>query len=160
MSQDLEASFPIEDFNGINRNIDREDLGPTHYYASKNLWEKKIGVLETRGGSSAFAILPSNIIKTMDNFKLYKNDGTKVRIAAVQNDPDVTGLLGSLPAGFAVSLVTQAGAYWSHNTTLGGQSWGGTPDVISIRFVGHGVDKWHDLTYTSISGYSAGQTKS
>lgn len=59
MAEEKEASFPIEEFKGINRNLDREDMGAYNFWSAKNLWEKRIGLLETRGGSDDFADIPA-----------------------------------------------------------------------------------------------------
>jgi len=98
--QEKEVSFPIESFSGINRNIDREKLSPANLHSAKNLWEKRLNVLETRGGSEEFATFPPNVSKVLKLKKLYKSNGENVRIAAIRCDRNVNPLIYELNLAF------------------------------------------------------------
>lgn len=159
MATEKEAGFPIEGFGGINRNVDREDLLPDQLYSAQNLWEKTLGLLETRGASEALTgSLPSNIIGLGRNFRIYKNQDEKVRFCAIQCDPDIQEL-NALPAGVALSFVTDASAYWNADTAFGAgygaTTFNFTHRYILLRFVGYGVDYWYEVAVTDVTDYAA-----
>lgn len=162
MASNKERSFPIERFRGVNRNLDREDLGPESLWAAENLWEKRIGLLESRYGSDNFHstdfVWPTNINKVMSPTKLYKSSGESVRMAAVQCTPD-TEELNALPAGVTVSLVNDANGYFTEPMTVAAVDYGMAPTAIYLRFVGYGIDKYMSLTYTAITGYDTTNQK-
>lgn len=146
-----ELSLPVEGFNGVNRNVSREDVQPTELYAAKNLWERTLGELETRWNSVAVNDnLPSNIIGIDNIHTLYKGDGTKKRIAAVHCQTDVA-VSSTFPAGLSVEFVNDANGYWNKNLT----TWGGTGGYVAIRLIGYGLDKVYYVLTTSVAGYSA-----
>lgn len=159
MAEEKEASFPVEDFSGINRNVAREDMGPMHYYASKNLWEKTLGVLETRGGCTAFAEYPTNISKITGTTKLYKQSDDHKRLAYVQCTPDLTGwtdmkTFADLPSWITASFVSDGAGYWNNNFTISAVSWSGKALAVYIRLVGYGIDHWYSNALTTVSGYA------
>lgn len=161
MATDKEAAFPIEDWRGVNRNVNREDGLPNHLWTAQNLWENKLGELETRWGSTSLASPPSNVIKAMNPYTLYKKDGTKTRLCAVQCDPtnavatnQITSF-GNFPTGLTVSLLNDASGFWTNDNTIGGTTYSGKHVNLYIRLVGYGIDQWYTSAYTSVSGYSA-----
>lgn len=155
MGQEKEASFPIEEFGGVNRNAGREDLSPIQLYAARNLWEKTLGTLETRGGSSIVADnFPSNITTMGNIFKIYKSWGAESRFAVVTCEPDVLDY-GTLPAGVTLSFVSDTDGWWNQDRTFGGTTFAFDHSRVVLRFVGYGVDKYYSIPPTVISGYAA-----
>lgn len=157
MSSEREASLPIEDFGGVNLNADKEDISPNQLLQAGNLWEKTLGVLETRGGSITNQYINAGI-KTggLDKvFKLYKGCGEKNRFVAVHCEPDVEHL-AALPAGVVLSFVNNASGWWNKDNTFGGATYNMVHTKIHLRFVGYGVDKTYTILPTAMTGYSAG----
>lgn len=161
MSTDREASLPIEDWGGVNLNYDSEDIQPNQLLGAQNLWEKTIGVLETRYGSETVAYKPSAVEdNALGNIhKIYKSWGETKRFCAINCTPD-TAILVALPAGVAVSFVDDSSGYWNNDHTFGASNESGitlnfTHPRIFLRFVGYGVDKYFELDPTAVSGYSA-----
>lgn len=166
MAEDKEAAFPIESFDGINTNVDREDLSPNQMRRIQNLWEREIGSLETRWNSiQHVSSVPSGIIGLDNVAKIYRSSGYATRYCAVQCQPDVQEL-SSLPTGVSLQFVTNvidgSNPYNPNTTgnfngdlTLGSTTYSTTPLAITIRFNGWGVDKWFKIATTSIPGYAA-----
>jgi hypothetical protein len=153
MATDREAAFPVEDFMGVNRQVDREDLGPNQFYSLQNLWEKKLGVLETRGGSKQVTPdFPSGIVGLDEIHRVYKSENSQERVVAAQMTRDEQEIL-TLPDSIAISF-TDTGGNWNINNA--------NPDVITggesiiLRFIGYGVCYYHRQEITSVSGYSFG----
>lgn len=99
MATNNEVSFPVESFTGVNRNLDREDRSPSDFENIQNMYEKTVGVMETRPGSEEaikqidfpLAASGNRVIKGIDNIhKFIKDDGEKVRMAAIHCDDPVT----------------------------------------------------------------------
>lgn len=154
MATEKESAFPIEDFDGINRNSEREDMNPTQLYSTQNLWEKTLGTLETRGHSQAFTgTLPSGITDLGNIHKVYKSTYDR-RFCAIQCTPQVE-VLGALPTGVSLSFVTDADGYWNNDFSIGGTTFATAPRYIILRFVGYGWDKFYRIDRTSVTGYSA-----
>jgi hypothetical protein len=158
MATNKEMSLPIERFAGVNRNPESEDLSPENLWEAKNLWEKKLGLLETRKGSvELLSELPSNVLKIMDSKKIYRQDGTSRRIAAIQCEPD-TGAI-ALPDGVTMTLSFEndATGYWNKPRTFGGNDFQSASHIF-IRFVGFGVDRWSAaIDVTTLTGYDVAE---
>lgn len=166
MATEKESSLSINEFRGINRNVDPEKMDPRHLWLARNLWEKDLGVLETRYGSEDFKSQftnpwPSNVKKLMSNTKLYKPSGD-VRIVAAQCEPDIGGDLPSfgpaepkvLPSEISLSFVNDENGYWGDDTVIETVEYSGTPSSLAIRLVGYGVDQIFVYTTAGITGYS------
>ena len=159
MSQEKEASLPIESFLGINRSSSKEDLIPGQLFSAQNLWEREVGILETRGHSVALTSqLPSNITGLDRNFRIYRNESDKVRICAAHCTRDVEQL-ADLPNGVALSFVSDANGWWNNDVTFGAgygaTTFNFTHRAIILRFIGYGLDKFYEINVASVTGYSA-----
>jgi hypothetical protein len=161
MSTEKEAGFPIEDFTGIDRQVDREDLEHRHFHSLENLWEPKLGVVETRPGSEALADnLPSNIVGLDEGHRIYKSSDDKERVVAVHCERDhqilseVAGgaAAGPLPAGVTVTLVDDlVNGNWHRAVSAETKA---TPHFLVLRFVGYGVDWFWQEEISNITGYN------
>lgn len=154
MATDKEASFPIENWEGINLNVDSEDIAPNQMLATQNLWEKTIGQLETRYGSKTVLKLPEFMTRFGDLFKIYKSWGEKVRMCTVSCDTDV-GNYPTLPDGVSLQFVTNVLGYWNNTNAFGGTTFNMTHRRIVLRFVGYGRDRYYEIPVASVSGYAA-----
>lgn len=159
MATDKEVAFPVENFVGVDRQVDREDRTPNHLHNLQNLWEKEIGILETRPGSANFIQkpFPSNIIGLDNVHKIYKPNEETIRVQAIHCNQDV-GPAGSdlttLPANVSVAFTSGGnfGAVGFHSH--GGGTIDTFPANMYVRFIGYGVDKMTKLQTSSISGWS------
>lgn len=153
MATEKEAAFPIEDFDGLNRQSEREDMLPTQLYDAQNLWEKTLGTLETRGHSVTLTgTLPSGIADLGKIHKSYKAWGSR-RFCAIKCTSAVE-VLGALPAGVAISFVDDTTAYWNVDFAIGGTTFATNPNNIIVRFVGYGWDKYYKVAKSAITGYN------
>ena len=72
MAVEKENGLRVADHLGINRQIVAEDLQDQYYLQTGNLYERKIGELQPRGGSTLIGgSLPSNIASQGQSFTLY-----------------------------------------------------------------------------------------
>lgn len=163
MATDREASLPIETWDGVNLNVDSEDILPNNLLLAENLWERTLGQLETRWPSITHGYKPDGVADNgLGNiFKLYKSWGEKNRFCIIKCEPDVSATSIALPTGVAISFVNDAGGYWNKDVTYGGGVESGITlnnrhVTTRLRFVGYGVDKFYEITTASISGYSSG----
>lgn len=159
MGTEKEASYPIEDFGGVNLNADKEDLQPNQLLNAQNLWEPTLGVLETRLGSYTKTYKPTAVTALGKNFKIYKSWGEETRLCAIQCTMNAA-VLGVLPTGCSISFVDNPDAFWNDNNTFGAGTEPGitvsmTHPKLLLRFVGYGVDKWYEVDPTTVTGYAA-----
>lgn len=139
MGQENEASFPVEKFSGVDRNLDREDVSPGGFYALQNLWERTVGVLETRGGSEQVnQTLPSGIIGLNGINRIYRSKTESHRILGVQCQTDVL-YNWTMPGNISMSYETSSGGGNFFNTYA--VNFSTSIKRIILRFVGWGLDK-------------------
>ena len=165
MATEQEASFPIEDFGGVNQNLDREKINAIELWRAQNLWEPTVGVMESRRGSQNFvnpAHLPSNITRLDNPMRLYRDGGDHVRMIPAKTTPLVHHeTSGTLPAGVSVSLVDDANGFWrkTHIYSLSETgTFSGRPEKIILRFVGYGLDAYYEVDFDTIPGFAASPT--
>ena len=156
MGSEREASLPIEDFGGVNLNADSEDIAPNQLLSAQNLWEKTLGVLETRGHSQTVLAKPSSVVnyKIGQIYKLYKTGTEVARFAPMQCTPSCE-VLSVLPTGVTLSFHTNANGFWNTDHAYGGTTLSHLHRRIIVRFVGYGVDKFYEIAPTAITGYAA-----
>lgn len=160
MSQEREAAFPIRDFQGVDRQIEREDIPVPGFYETRNLWEERLGTLETRRGSNTFApIPPSNVTRVHRGHRIYKSDIDKTRFNSITCTPqtgDLANLLvGSLPANIAPAFVADGTAQWlvgAANPTEQRFDY----EFIYLRLVGYGFDQSYKLVTADVTDYAFG----
>ncbi len=164
MGSEREASFPIENFGGLNLNSDKEDMAPNQLLQAQNLWERTLGLLETRGGSRTVTYKKPGIVdhKIGNLHKIYKSWGEKNRFAAVQCTPDCGfgGNFADFPTGLIVRFATFSQAYWNKDHTYAAGTEPGitlnhTHKRLLVRLVGFGVDKWFEQPIATVTGYVA-----
>jgi hypothetical protein len=115
MATDKEVAFPVENFVGVDRQVDREDKTPNHMHNLQNLWEKEIGVLETRRGSDNFITkpFPSNIINLDNVHKLYEPNEETTRVQSINCTQSVGhtsgGSYDTLPSNMSISFINASG---------------------------------------------------
>jgi len=148
MATDKEVTFPVENFVGVDRQVDREDRTPRHFQNLENLWEKEIGILETRQGSDGFLQkpLPAGVTAIDNIHKLYKPNGETVRMVAVHcTQKVIIDVIGSFPMiSFAAvnDSSTTDEATWGTTFTTGSGDVIGESLAILMRLVGYGTDIW------------------
>jgi hypothetical protein len=163
MGADKEVSFPVDDFLGVDRQVDREDISQYHVYAAQNLWEKFIGVLETRGHSQSFAgSFPSKVVGLGKNFRVYKSHGDHRRVVPVHiTDPDYGQELTSATDGLgggegyanlSMAFVSDVNGYFLSTIDANRET---RPTRIILRLVGYGYDKHCAALLSAITGWSA-----
>lgn len=128
MATETEVGLRVEDFMGVNAQVSSEDLQDYFYKQTQNLYERKLGEVQRRGGSALLspAALPSNVL-SIDNEWVLKDrilGKTKVLKCQVNQSytpaafPQVTasfvtdailGKWGSSPVGAAGTMI---GANW------------------------------------------------
>lgn len=160
-----EQLINIEDFEGVNQQVDRENIGNYNSWNTQNLWEKQINILETRGNSNVFANgLPSNITGVDNIIRIFKNTLDHKRVWALQGlEQSYAGIgipMSAMPSNVAVSWVTGGTdpigntSTWLTNVNA---DVGFTPMGMILRFIGYGFDDYFYISdATTISGYSAG----
>jgi hypothetical protein len=158
VATEQEIGFPIEDFMGVDRQVDRENIDNYHQWTTQNLWEKKINILETRGGSALLASSwPSNITGVDNVVRIYKNTLDHKRVVALQGQENGGSTISpgiSLPAGVSLSF-SNGGGNW--NAFIGGNAdIYHQPLEIILRFFGYGYDNYTIITASAITGFSSG----
>lgn len=157
MATTKELSFPVEDFMGVDRQVDQENISDYNQWTVQNLWEKKLNVLETRGGSADFATgWPSNATGLDNVCRIFKDTLDHKRIVAVQGSEDTPGTpqLSSIPTGVSLSWVTGSGSWFI--SISGNTNFDYTPHGLFLRFYGYGYDKFYYVSdVTTITGYTA-----
>lgn len=159
MATEREIGFPIGDYTGVNRQVDREDIGNNDFWTMQNLWEKKINMLETRGGSVVLSQNFASNITGVDNvIRIFKNTLDHRRIVALKGLEESTGTTSiALPANVTLSFVN--GGNWNASIS-------GNPDIdrhvagLTLRFYGYGYDKTYSVAVASVPGYNAGVSQS
>lgn len=153
MSTEREAAFPVEDFMGVNRQVDREDLTHRQYWSLQNLWEKKLGLLETRPGTESHSDnLPSNIVGLDNIHRIYKGDGENQRVTAIQCQEDVQ-YLDTLPANMSMEFINNGGNWFQ---IIDADTWIDSESIV-LRFIGYGVDYYYRVLANTLSFYGITQ---
>jgi hypothetical protein len=163
MSTEKEISFPIDDFMGVNRLVSKEDIEQQGYFAAQNMWEKKLGELETRGHSQSFASgWPATVTSLGKAFRVYKSDGGHRRFVSISHStPDIGPLDGgdgiqdeggALPSGFSLSFNTSTSGRWLADSSATLEH---RPIDVVARFIGYGKEKWCKAQLTSITNWTA-----
>lgn len=162
MAEEKEASFPISSFGGINRNVDREEIQGNQFYQLQNLWERKLGTLETRNGSAwvnhSFDSGGGAGITGLDNIhKIYKPVGENPRLVVGTSLQPVAGYFAaaSIP-NLALSFVNDAAGWWNKDHTFSATTYSFSHEYIIIRLVGPGTEEVYRYPVSGISGLSAG----
>lgn len=148
---ETEIPIKVTDIQGVSNQILGEDLPPNYCSLLENLYERRIGELMRKGGTSQIATTFPNdggspavsSIEGLDNaFILRKKTGEKVHIQAVHTNP-----MG--PSSFAqrasASFVTTFGGNWG--TVIGSPAntkldCNGT---IAIQYIGYGCNFCEEL---------------
>lgn len=162
MATDREAQFPVEDFMGVDRQVDREEITARHFWSLQNLWEKKIGVAETRPGSEVLAEdLNSGIIGIDNVHRIFKSETDVERICAVRCTEDRQYLggyrtggvgTGSLPTGMSWQFVDAPGVgNWFENVSPDVRR---EPQRLILRFVGYGANQFYEEYLDNMTGYT------
>lgn len=159
MGQEREASFPVEQFRGVDRNVDREDISPQSFYGLQNLWERTVGVLEPRGGSTQFnQPFPSNIIGLNGIARSYRSKTESYRVVGIECQRDIDYAL--TPASYpniTVSFAASGGAgRYFISYASGFQTF---PKKIILRLVGYGVNRVITYDATTLPGYGVANNK-
>lgn len=153
MATDREIALPIDAFLGVDHQVAREDITDYHSRKVQNLWEKEIGVLETRGGSTSFASgWPSNVGSIDNEFRIFKKSLSHARIVAVH--PELTLTTPTVPT-VTPTWVSDATAYWMKTFAAGGSTLHTEPLRIILRYVGYGIDYSVTTNASSITGYTS-----
>lgn len=116
----------IEDFLGINRSVASEDLQDQFYHTSQNIYERKVGELQRRGGAEEITTLPSNIIAIDNVWTLNDRFIGKKKIAKVTCQRFPTDL--SFPQ-ISASFVTSPAGQW-------GLAGPGSPATLANSYIG------------------------
>jgi hypothetical protein len=88
MATEKEQTLLVEDFLGIDRQVQSEDTDNLAFDTLQNLYEKKLGAVEKRGGSDVIRDnWPSNITGIDNHSRLYVRDIEKKRILAIHCTP-------------------------------------------------------------------------
>lgn len=152
MATDREIAFPIDDFMGVDRLVSREDSEQANFYAAQNLWEKQIGILETRGHSvNTVTSWPSTVASLGNTFRVYDKFLDHRRLVTVHTDQDISYENG-LPANVSLAFVSDTEGRWLYSVDSARET---RPSKVILRLVGYGVDKSYVVTTSDIPGYSA-----
>lgn len=161
MARDRESELQVEDFMGVNQQVDRENIGQYESWQTQNMWEKKINVLETRGGSNPFASgWPSNINGIDNEIRIFKNTLDHKRLVALHGLEDTPGtpttaLPGNVTLAWAGSMPDPIGNLSTWLTTIN-TDLGFIPSFMILRFIGYGYDKYYSVAASAITGYATG----
>lgn len=157
MATDREAGFPITDFMGLDRQVDRENLNPRYFYNLQNLWEPKLGLLETRPGSEMIANSNPPQLQGLDNvWRIYKSETDKERIVAAQF-PREDILLPYAQGDISVAWIADGSGSWLNTPVPDART---EPTYIIARLYGWGGNAYYVWDATLISGYTTGNTPS
>jgi hypothetical protein len=120
MATEKEQTLTVEDFLGIDRQVQSEDTDNLAFHTLQNVFEKKLGALEKRGGSDVIRdSWPSNITGIDNHARLYVRDIEKKRILAIHCTPPATAPIDQTnPTGYSFNFVNSGTGNW-------GRDWGG-----------------------------------
>jgi hypothetical protein len=116
MDQDLPLA--ISDFMGVSRKVVSEDLPSPYFDTIQNLWEKKLGELQVKGGSVNLVNTFPSAVTGLDNiFTLRLRNEIKRQVAAVYCTPITTTVAFAELNKCTSSFVTAAGGQWGNSIT-------------------------------------------
>jgi hypothetical protein len=161
MSTDRELDFPCEQFDGVDQEVDRENIGNYNQWQTQNLWEKKINILETRGGSVLLASGWPNNIGGVDNLqRIFKNTLDHKRVVClhgVEETPTTLTTTQPVILQWGTGGTDPAGNLVTWNLAVNANV-GFTPYKLILRYVGYGFDKLDTVTWTpsTMLGFTGG----
>lgn len=151
-----DVPIKVSDFMGISRRVLSEDLPNPYFETTQNLWERKFGELQPRGGSAAVPItFPSNILSIDNGFIIKQKGGIKRRVVAARcSQPSGASIAANLNACVTLAKTTATGGKWNTAITGGVKLGAGTAnapnDNFFIQAIGYGIQ--HTVAYNLTAG--------
>jgi len=146
----IETEIPMKilDIQGVSNQILGEDLPPQYCSLLQNLYERRLGELMRKGGTSQITTTfpastdptPIPAVTGFDNARiLRKKGGSKIHVQAVS-----TNFLANNPANFVnlatPSFVTQAGGKWGTAVGSPANTRLDTAGYIQLQYHGYGFN--------------------
>jgi len=145
MATENERSLLVDDFLGIDRQVNRDDVNQQGFHTLQNLYEKKIGELVCRPGSTEIIgedDWPSNVKSINNLYKSHFRDFESSRIIGIECEPSDTQPIPDT-TGFNATLINGGSGNWF--SSPGGAKLGTDPEIdigpypkLTMQFVGFG----------------------